>query len=218
MRANPRIAAGLIAAAVVAVVVLVLGARPPVAPPITTDELGPDSGDRVPDYLARTGATLTGDQHRPRWALVTLKQGIAAADVPEYAGGLRVSQVLLHVPIDRVYTPVITVPVPDHPGAVRAAQDAAAGAMAAQKTEDDRSRRIAAVVASRLRSGCDCVVNLVVRGDLGGLRALAAHSGVRSVEALPPDASAGAFAVRPLLPEQTDLVGPGSHDGVVPDR
>jgi hypothetical protein len=36
------------------------------------------------------------------------------------------------------------------------------------------------------------------------------------VEALPPDAVSGKFAVEPLLPEHIDVVGPLPDDGPVP--
>lgn len=221
MRATERRRAVLGAGvAVILVVVLVAigAARPPRASVLGTDRLGPDSGERVPDYLARAQDSLIGADTAPRWALVALRAGRDTEAVLGLTGGLRISQVLFHVPLDRVYTPVITVPVPAGAAAVRAAQPAAAGAMDHVQADDDRSRRIAAVSAARLHAGCACVVNLVVRGTLAQLRGLAAQPDVRGVQALPPDAAAGAFAVLPLLPEQTDVVGPGPDDGAVPDH
>ncbi len=218
MRESWRVAAGFGALVIVLVVVVVLGwARPPRPGVIGTDRLGPDSGERVADYLDRAGASLAGGDTDPRWALVTLRTGTTTDGVIGIVAGLRVSQVLYHVPLDRVYTPVITVPVPEGAAAVRAAQPAAAGAMDHVRTDDDRSQRIAAVSAARLHAGCACVVNLVVRGTLARLRGLAAHDAIRSVQTLPPDASAGAFAVLPLVPEQLDAAVPGPDDGVVPD-
>jgi hypothetical protein len=45
---------------------------------------------------------------------------------------------------------------------------------------------------------------------------VAGRDGVRAVEALPPDAVSGKFAVEPLLPEYIDVVGPLPDDGPVP--
>ncbi len=218
MRERWRSAAGFGALVIVAVAVIVLGwAQPPRTAVIATDRLGPDSGEPVTDYLQRAEMSLAGSDTAPRWALVTLRTGLAAEAVADTVAGLRVSQVLYHVPVERVYTPVITVPVPAGAAALRAAQPAAAGAMGHVRADDDRSRRIAAVLTARLRSGCACAVDLVVRGTLAQLRGLASHTAIRSVQALPPDAAAGAFAVLPLLPEQLDTVVPGPDDGVVPD-
>ncbi|WP_227982971.1 hypothetical protein [Nocardia spumae] len=212
-------AAGFVVVVALLITVVVLGwARPPRPSVLGTDRLGPDSGEPVADYLDRARESLSGDDAAARWALVTLRTGLGTDDVVDVVAGPRISQLLYHVPIDRVYTPVITVPVPAGAAAARAAQAAAAGAMDHVQADDDRSRRIAAVLAARLRAGCPCAVNLVVRGTLAQLRALAAHSAVRSVQALPPDAAAGAFAVLPLLPEQTDTVTPGPDDGAIPDR
>ncbi|MEV5650067.1 hypothetical protein AB0L57_17625 [Nocardia sp. NPDC052254] len=218
MREGRWFAAGLGALVIVLVVVVALGwARPPRPGAIGTDRLGPDSGERVADYLERAETSLAGGDTDPRWALVTLRAGTTSDAVVGIVVGLRVSQVLYHVSLDRVYTPVITVPVPAGTAALRAAQPAAAGAMDHVRADDDRSRRIAAVSAARLHADCACVVNLVVRGTLAQLRGLASHEAIRSVQALPPDASAGGFAVLPLLPEQLDVVAPGPDDGVVPD-
>lgn len=201
------------------IVVVALGwARPPRPSVLGTDRLGPDSGERVAGYLERAHESLSGADTAPRWALVTSSTGLSTDEVVDVGAGLRISQVLYHVPIDRVYTPVITVPVPAGTAALRAAQAAAAGAMDHVQADDDRSRRLAAVLAARLHAGCACAVNLVVRGTLAQLRAVASRTGIRSVQALPPDAAAGAFAVLPLLPEHVDVVAPGPDDGPIPDH
>ncbi|WP_216899168.1 hypothetical protein [Nocardia alni] len=219
MRERWRIA-GFVGAAVVFVVfIVVLGwAEPPRASVVATDRLGPDSGERVADYLARARVSLQGGDADEHWALVTFTTGVAPDDLPKSVAGLRISNVVYHVPIDRVYTPPITVPVPAGDAAAIGSARAAAGALNTSQTTDDRTRRIAAVMAARLQAGCPCAVDLVVRGRLDQLRALSTRPGIRSVEALPPDAAADAFALLPLLPEQTDAVVPGPDDGPVPDR
>ncbi|MGW5519462.1 hypothetical protein [Nocardia africana] len=214
-----RPALGFGVVVVLLIVVVALGwARPPRTSVLGTDRLGPDSGERVADYLERAHESLSGADTAPRWALVTSSTGLSTDEVVDLGAGLRISQVLYHVPIDRVYTPVITVPVPAGTGALRAAQAAAAGAMDHVQADDDRSRRLAAVLAARLHAGCACAVNLVVRGTQVQLRGVASRTGIRSVQALPPDAAAGAFAVLPLLPEHVDVVAPGPDDGPIPDH
>ncbi|WP_280318277.1 hypothetical protein [Nocardia wallacei] len=267
-----RLRRTVFAGAVVAAFLLIVAlgwANPPRAAVVTTDRLGPETGERVDDYLARARNSLTGagaddaagsdagadadngpdagadagahadagadagahadagadaeahadngaDDGAERWALASFGTGVTADRLPEQAAGLRISQVLYHVPLDRVYTPVTAVPVPAGDAAATASIRAAAGAMDYARPADDRAARTAAVVAARLHAGCPCAVAVVVRGTLPQLRDLASHPGIRSVEALPPDAAAGAFAVVPLLPEQLDTATPGPDDGPVP--
>lgn len=232
-----RLRRTVFAGAVVAVVVLivVLGwAIPPRAAIVSTDRLGPETGERVDDYLARARDSLSGADTdagadidagadaragadtAERWALASFDTGVGADTLPELAAGLRISQVLYHVPLDRVYTPVTAVPVPAGDAAATASIRAAAGAMDYAQPADERAARTAAVVAARLHAGCPCAVGIVVRGRLDQLRDLSSHTGIRSVEALPPDAAAGAFAIVPLLPEQLDTATPGPDDGPVP--
>ncbi|WP_280275473.1 hypothetical protein [Nocardia wallacei] len=210
-----------IAGAVVAAVVLIVAlgwAIPPRAAIVSTDRLGPETDERVADYLARARDSLTGADTAERWALASFDTGTAAGRLPEQAAGLRISQVLYHVPLNRVYTPVTAVPVPAGDAAAIGSIRAAAGAMDYAQPADERAARTAAVVAARLHADCPCAVGVVVRGRLTQLRDLASHTGIRAVEALPPDAAAGAFAVVPLLPEQLDTITPGPDDGPVPDR
>ncbi|WP_067892211.1 hypothetical protein [Nocardia vaccinii] len=218
MRERLRIAGfGGAAVALVVVLVLILGwVHPPRISVIGTDRLGPDSGEAVADYLVRAHDSLQGNDGGERWALVALTTGVVPRDIPESVADLRVSQVIYHVPIDRVYTPPITVPTPADDAAVIDSARAAAGVLNYSQSSDDRTSRITAVMAARLRTPCACAVNLIVRGDPDQLRTLSSRPGIRSVQALPPDASAGAFAVLPLLPEQTDTVVSGPDDGPVP--
>lgn len=81
--------------------------------------------------------------------------------------------------------------------------------------ETERQANISAVSAEELARNCACVIGIVVRADGDRLAALQTESDVRVVEALAADAVFGRFAVRPLLPEQVDLVLPGPDDGSV---
>ncbi|QBJ94851.1 hypothetical protein ERC79_01875 [Rhodococcus sp. ABRD24] len=218
-RAWPVVVAG----AVLAVVVVGLGVLNPVRPArISTDRLGPDSGEQVADYLGRARASLDdisleepdrGEQH---WALVSLDAPMTASGLLETVGELRISQVLFQVPIDRVQTPIAAVPVAANPAAVLRAPAVASARLATSGGIGNRQLQIAAYSAARLSEGCACVVGAAVRGTLEQLTGLTAQPTVRAVEALPADAVSGAFAVSPLLPEHTTVVAPGPDDGPVP--
>ncbi|MFI5781524.1 hypothetical protein [Nocardia sp. NPDC051570] len=217
MREWLRAAATAAAAAVLVIAILVLGwAWPPRASVISTDRLGPDADEPVADYLARARLSLAGADSGEHWALVSFATGIAPQDIPAHAWGLRIAQVLYHVPIDRVFTPVVTIPVPAGDEAALASARFAAATLDFTRAADDRTARIAKLAAARLRSGCPCTVALVVRGRLDQLRDLSSRNDIRAVQALPADA--GTFAVLPLLPEYTDTAAPGPDDGPVPEN
>ncbi|MFE7747112.1 hypothetical protein [Nocardia sp. NPDC057455] len=207
----------LLAAAVVALMALIyaLGAlRPPYRPAAATDRLGPDQGEQVADYLVRSRDSLNANGGDPRWALVSFTEPSAPGQIPAHSGGLRISQVLYRVPVPRVQTPLVNVPVPE--GVAAAVASSRDAAWLLPRPADDRSARVIAYSAARLRGGCGCVVGLVVRGSSAQLRNLAGQTGIRAVQALPADAVAGSFAVVPLLPDYRDVVLPGPDDGPVP--
>ena len=129
------------APAVVAVVVgvaAVVGvgfANPVPTPPIRTDTLGPDSGEAVPDYLDRARDSVASVDG-PVWALVSFTKALtvdevitstSSVQVPgAEVSGVRVSRVMFRVPIERVQTPLMSVPVPDNDEAVRRSPGVAA--------------------------------------------------------------------------------------------
>ena len=202
--------------AILVLAVLLAGVLHPVRPAsVRSDALGPDSGELVADYLTRAAESLDDPAapDAPRWALVSFTAPIDIGAVAEFGADVRVAQVLFRVPIDRVQTPLVTVAVPQHPEALRRAPAVAAARLQIPASGNDRAARVAAVSAGRLAAGCTCVVGLVVRATPDRLHTLGSSSGVRVVEALPPDAVAGRFAVSPLLPEQVDVVTPGPDDG-----
>lgn len=207
----------VLGAAALALIVLIyaLGAlRTPYRPAVSTDRLGPDQGEQVADYLVRSRDSLSASGDEPRWALVSFTEPLVPGRIPAHSGGLRISQVLYRVPIDRVQTPLVAVPVPE--GVSAAVDSARDAAWLLPRPVDDRAARVVAFSAARLRDGCGCVVGLVVRGSPARLRELAGGNGIRAVQALPADAVAGSFAVAPLLPEYRDVVAPGPDDGPVP--
>ncbi|MFD6897692.1 hypothetical protein ACFWB0_24545 [Rhodococcus sp. NPDC060086] len=203
-----------VATAALALAVLLAGVLNPVRPAsVRTDALGPDNGEPVQDYLGRAGVSLGERGPEPSWALVSFVEPVDVAAVAALPGDLRVARVLFRVPIDRVQTPLVTVAVSAHPEALRRAPIVAAGRLRGPAAGHDRAARIAAVSADRLAADCACAVGIVVRGTGEQLREVATASQVRAVEALPSDAVAGRFSVRPLLPEHIETVAPGPDDG-----
>lgn len=219
------------ALAVVAVVVgvaAVVGvgfANPVPTPPITTDTLGPDSGEAVPGYLERARDSVASVDG-PVWALVSFTKALtvdevitstSSVQVPgAEVSGVRVSRVMFRVPIERVQTPLMSVPVPDNDEAVRRSPGVAATRLVSLGGDTDRQQQVALASAKQLSAGCACAVGVLVRATPEGLEAIEHDSNVRAVEALPSDASPWLAAVRPLLPEYVDVVAPGPDDGPVP--
>ncbi|WP_112299720.1 hypothetical protein [Rhodococcus wratislaviensis] len=208
----------VLTAVVLIAVTVVLGVLHPVRrAPVSTDTLGPDNGEVVADYLARADRSLdAADGRREHWALVSFTRPVTTEAVRDVASGIRVSQVLFRVPLDRVQTPLVSVPVAAGDAALARASALAAGRAQAVTGETERQAQIAAVSSAELARNCACVIGVVVRGDREALTALRSAPDVRAVEALGADAVAGRFAVRPLLPEQVEIVGPGPDDGIVP--
>jgi len=222
---TPRGLAPALAVVAVAAVVGVGFANPVPTPPIRTDTLGPDSGEAVPDYLVRARdsiAALDG----PVWALVSFTKALTVDEVITTTGSsqvssvrvpdVRVARVMYRVPIERVQTPLMSVPVPDNDEAVRRSPGVAATRLASLGGDTDRQQQVALASAKQLSAGCACAVGVLVRATPEGLDAIARESNVRAVEALPSDASPWLAAVRPLLPEYVDVVAPGPDDGPVP--
>lgn len=181
-----------------------------------------------------------------RWALLSFTAAEtpeAAAQIVAEAGVPRIAQVLVNVPVERVAMPVVTGPVPlpnaaedSQEPTLRRAIDAAlelygtpvgapgAGVVADQAAQEaaagetDRAAQAATYTRAAVAAGEGCVVGLIVRADTPTLQRLAALGGdVRAVEALPADAVAGRFAVRPLLPAYTEQVEPLPDDGRLPE-
>jgi hypothetical protein len=215
VRSVSQAVAAVVAVAAAVIVAGEIGTPRPMA--VDTDQLGPAPGTSVADYLARARASLSDSgSDAPRWALLSLRGEITPAAAADLAGDTRVSQVIYHVPLDRVQTPLAPVVVPDGRAAILASAADATSLLLSTPTADDRADRVLAVAAGRIRAGCACVLALVLRAGPDRLRALAAAPPVRAVQALPADAVR--FGVTPLLPSQTTLVDPEPDDGPVPPR
>lgn len=215
--------AALVGAVLLVAAVTWLGSTTSVRTPApATVALGPDQGATAQGYLDRAAAGLAAldpADAGPRWALVPLAAGTTAAALAPALADVRVSRVLLHVAVPDVQTAVVAVDVAGQGAAadvLRGAQESAAATQQAAAAVLGRVGQVAALSAARLRAGCACVVGLLVRADGAALRALAAAPGVRGVDVAPAGTSWGSLAVRPLLPEQAGVVGPGRDDGAVP--
>ncbi|WP_280416235.1 hypothetical protein [Nocardia carnea] len=208
------------AAAVSAAIVVALGiTTPPVPDAVSTDRLGPDTGEAIAEYLDRARDSLSGPDDGDRWALVSFADYRPAAALPGLSGGVRVSQALYQVPLPRVATPLVAVQVPENAAALERSGTDAAWQLADRRrytAEGTRGAQVLDVSIARLRAGCACAPGLVVRAPLSRLRELAGRPGVRAVQALPADAVAERFAVAPLLPDSADPVAPRPDDGLVP--
>lgn len=200
-------AAGVIV--VLAAVLLAGYENPNPPPPVTTDALGPGNSESLQQYLRAADASLSpqdgdsDDGSAPRWAMVSFEEGTAADGAAQMVAPVRISEVLTHVPLDGTQTPVTATQTPatgDPAATVGFAQKRAAEHIAERAGEASGRGGAVAQVTGALRGGCDCVVALIVRGDLERLRTIEGRPGVRAVEALPPDAVFGSFAVRPLTP------------------
>ena len=170
-----------------------------------------------------------------------------AATAIDAAGIERISQVLVNTPVEGVSMPVIPAAVAaptsaddghagplgraaasavtnglyalDHPGE-GVPPAGTTGERASLRPADARERAMFELTADTVAHDGEVVIGVIVRADIAELRALADRGGptsVRSVEALPPDAVWGRFAVRPLLPSYTDVVAPLPDDAAVPE-
>lgn len=182
--------------------------------------LGPEAGESVALYLRRAGASLPTKISGPVWALVELDGYLTPEPAAELVRGVRLSRVILRVALPRVQTALI---IRDLPGQRPVTELAEAERSAAQdrltasrEATGGRPAAVAAAEAAQLRSGCACVLALLVYGDGDALRTVAGRPGVRAVHAALPDTPLQDLAISPLLPEQVDSAGPVPDDGPVP--
>ena len=219
-----------IAIAVVVIVAVTAGlyalgaTHPPKRSAITSDRLGPENGASVRAYLDDAAAGLDRVGTGARWALISLRAPVDDDQAWSLMSGTAASRVAFHVPIDGVATPSTFAAVTGDRGSLATARvnaidevsgDAGSATDGAAVTRDGQ---VSSVTVGRLRSGCACIVAMVVRGAGPRLRSISASPLVRGVQVLPADASGGRFAVVALLPEQTDRVLPISDTAPVPQR
>ena len=203
-------------------VAVVVAGRPGEPLPVTgVQRLGPEAGEPVADYLRRAAASLPATESGSIWALVQMEDYLTPGHATELTQGVRLSRVVLRVPLPRVQTALIIRDLPGQRPAAEladalrfAAQDRAA--VAGREVPGGRSAAVAAAEATQLRDGCACVLAFLVSGDDEALQAVALRPGVRVVHAALPDTSIQDVAISPLLPEQVDTAGPVPDDGPVP--
>lgn len=220
MRARWALAAVLLVAFGAAV--LVAGQRSSGPAPLPgVERLGPEPGEPVAHYAARAAASLPPAAAGPAWALVQFSDHLSAQDAADLTRNVRLSRVVLRVPLERVQTALVMRAVPGQrpeteiAAALRSA--AAARSVAGEGfPPGSRSRAVATAEAVRLRNGCACVVAALVRGDRAALSFLAARPGVRIVHAAEVGTPPSGLALAPLFPEQREAAGPVPDDGPVP--
>lgn len=150
----------------------------PLTPALQGDTLGRDQGESWEEYASRTKPSIS---ESPAFALVTFdtprRAEEAAAIVREVR---RVNALLL---IDAPFQPI-----PEPP----------TGQTRADVFRREADRLAAQGSANGVELDPEAIAAVVVYDDGATLRALADTDGVRAVEALPPDAVWGSFAIRPV--------------------
>ncbi|NLG55171.1 MAG: hypothetical protein GX542_05925 [Rhodococcus sp.] len=212
---------GALAASAIVALVLILGVTAPTSHQrsfATTDTLGPDGGEDIATYLGRARESLAerSASDGDLWALVSFHDQIRSDEIRGVVGDVRVSELRYRLQLDRVQTPVVDVQVADGDAALAAADGHAISKVQQLAGFDQRQDAIHEAMVRGLNEQCACIVGVIVRGTVDELEEIANQAQVRAVEALPPDAIHGWFAVRPLLPEYVDVAVVGPDDGDVP--
>lgn len=219
------VGAGVVIIFCVSLLLSALRFEPGRQPGINSDALGPENGESIEDYVSAAAQTIEGSgegDDGPRWALIALDSSVTAADASRVAEPLeRVSRVIVQSPREGLAMPVmwkdVAEPVSGPFSQVRDREEVfddmldrladGTESMVAEGMQS-RSSRLAALCVEDMREGKPTIIGLVARSELSDLREVAGSDGVRAVEALPADAIWGRFAVRPLLPQQEDVVAP----------
>ncbi|WP_010540607.1 hypothetical protein [Dietzia alimentaria] len=231
--------AGVGVVIVLALVAILTALRtdPPRSPGVMSDAVGPEHDEPVDDYAARvsdTLATADGDRDTARWALVSLTDPWSVAEAADVVRDLpRVSRMFVQVPVDGVAMPVTGATLPEpiagdsgrgevfdrglrQVSAVLGAGTAPTDRAGENVAGEGRAAAVASLTVSRIRASDPAIIGLLARGTSEQLRVVAEHPRVRAVEALPPDAVWGRFAIRPLLPQQTEVASPLPDTAPVP--
>ncbi|MGH4008523.1 MAG: hypothetical protein ACRDTH_10280, partial [Pseudonocardiaceae bacterium] len=109
-RARWTVLAALFVALGLAVVVAGQPGEP--LPVAGVQRLGPEAGEPVADYLRRADASLPVVGSGSVWALVQLESYLKPGPAAELTRGVRLSRVVLRVPLPRVQTALITRDLP----------------------------------------------------------------------------------------------------------
>ncbi|GIF21214.1 hypothetical protein BJ973_005337 [Actinoplanes tereljensis] len=207
-------------------------AVPPGGDPGDVVRVGVVQGQTVGGYLHSSATELAAlsDPSAPAsgdtWALVSLTDYVPPGALGPLFEGAAVAQVYARVPIAGAHTQVVRIPV------FRLSSDVLAGMLdaALQRDQeqaeyeqlgrrlggDDANRRARAAYesaartarneADAYRSGCACVFAAVVRAAPAALQAVAARTGVRSVDPAPEVRELERAEFRPPQPEQEGTI------------
>ncbi|WP_155123455.1 MULTISPECIES: hypothetical protein [unclassified Actinoplanes] len=182
-----------------------------------------DSSRRELSMLTDPSGPAAGDT----WALVSLRDYTAPAQLPALLAGATVAQVYARVPLPGVRTQVSLIPVYSMPGDVTAGMLDAALVRDREQADLSRLERsltgegqreqrlrttygtaalVAAQEAAAYRAGCSCVFAAVIRAAPATLGGIASRPGVRGVDPAPEVRSLDHTEFRPPRPEESGLV------------
>ena len=165
---------------------------------VRSDHLGPDSGESTAEYQTRARDSLSTNDTRPHWALVSFSTESTLPQAVSVTTGGRIAQLLFRVPIPEQEPPILTVSVSAHPDAViDSVRRSAAQALWTEYITPAATE--SANQLYRQNQACRCLIALVIRADPTRLRTIAGTPGIQAVQALPTDATAGHFGVTPLF-------------------
>ena len=185
--------------------------------------VGPADGERVDAYLRQSRSELAKlTAGRPVWALVEFASYQRPAGLIPLLVGYQVGRVLARVPLPGVQTQLVTlvvntlsIDVPAGMRRVATAKEQAAADLAGTAGEspelagvDASDAAVERSEAAAYRQLCACLYAAVVRADPAALRALAGRAGVRTVDPAPEVSRLDRATFVPLLPEQSEIVGP----------
>ena len=193
--------------------------------------VGPVDGERVDDYLRRSRAELAAlaPDQGPIWALVGFTGYQRPAGLAPLLAGYQVGRVLARVPLPDVQTQLVTLVVTtlstDVPVGMRRVAMAKERAAASLAATAGTSGELAGVDASdaavdrreaaAYRQLCGCLYAAVVRADQAHLRALSGRAGIRVIAPAPEVTRLDRATFVPLLPEQSEIVGPPGNTAPV---
>lgn len=220
---------GILAVAAVTAVIASL-TRPDPAPPTGSSPVwvGVHDGDLIPAYIeanrSRLDALAATEPDRIGYALVSLRDYLAPADVAVAFAGVAVVSAYARVPLPGKQTERVNLPVVRLPADLVAAM----AAVADRKLDDAHSydalaqaeatgplrdlyvsnAELSRAEADAYRDGCACVFAVVVRASAASLTQLDISTYVRTVDAVPDLADPSQAVFAPPLPEQTDWATP----------
>lgn len=165
---------------------------PQAAQPVQGDQLGPERDEDLAAYRERAAATLEGgDDEMPRFAMVSFREPLSAADAAQVVDSVRPSPWRVNAVIP-VSARAIAVSEP-----TAADRDHGGRAAVFQRGLDTASREFGEPIPGVLEKPEPRIAAVTVWDRLEVLQALAARDRVIAVEAAPEGAVWGNIALRP---------------------